>query len=144
MEIMSIKQEVAWPARRVWSVVSDFGGLKAWNPAVLECTTEGAGVGSIRTFVTRAATVKERIEALDDAGMRIDYSIVSGSTLKVRDGRLAITVRPIDAARAELTWSLSGEPEGASPEALREQTERRYLGRVDDLRHYLGTTASSA
>lgn len=137
MEIMAIKGEVAWPARKVWSVVSDFGGLKQWNPAVLTCTMHGAGVGGERVFATRAATVKERIDSLDDAGMKIGYSIVSGSTIPVKDGKLTITVTPIDASRSEVAWTLSGEPYGVELAELRATTEKRYLGRLDDLRTFL-------
>lgn len=144
MDIMAIKGEIAWPARKVWSVVSNFGGLKQWNPAVLTCTMHGEGVGAERVFATRAATVTERIDSLDDAKMTIGYSIVSGSTIPLRDGRLTITVRPLDADRSEVAWTLAGEPEGASLAELRAQTEKRYLGRLDDLRAYLSSTSPSA
>ncbi len=143
MEIMSITEALAWPAQRVWPVVSDFGALKRWNPAVLDCTLEGEGVGAVRTFATRAATVRERLDSRDDAAMRVSYTILSGSTIKVRDGRLVISVRPLGDNQCALTWTLAGEPDGASLDELRELTERRYRGRVDDLRAYL-TAADGA
>lgn len=137
MQIMAINGEIAWPARKVWSVVSDFGGLKQWNPAVISCTLTGSGVGAERVFVTRAATITERIDALDDAGMKIAYSIVSGSTIPVKDGKLTITVAPIGPDRCTVAWTLAGEPDGVALADLRAQTEKRYLGRLDDLRTFL-------
>lgn len=142
MDIMAIKGELAWPANDVWNVVSDFGGLKQWNPAVITCTAVGAGVGCERVFATRAATVKERVEDLDEQGMKIGYSIVSGSTIPVRDGYLTITVRPLDAGRSELAWTLAGEPVGVSLDELRQTVEKRYLGRIEDLRTYLASTGA--
>ena len=142
MQIMAIKGEIAWPARKVWSVVSDFGGLKKWNPAVVTCDMRGSGVGGERVFATKTATVVERIDSFDDAGMKIGYSIVSGSTIPVAPGALTISVRPIDASRCEVTWTLDGEPQGVSIDELRAQVEKRYLGRLDDLRNYLASAPS--
>jgi len=144
MDIMAVKGELAWPAQDVWAVVSDFGGLKRWNPAVLTCTATGTGVGCERVFTTRAATVTERVDDLDERGMKIGYSIVSGSTIPVRDGYLTITVRPLDARRCELLWTLAGEPQGTSLEELRQLTEKRYLGRIEDLRTWLASAAGGA
>ncbi|MEO8753318.1 MAG: SRPBCC family protein [Casimicrobiaceae bacterium] len=144
MQIMSIKGELAWPARTVWDIVSDFGGLKHWNPALISCTLEGTGVGSARTFATKAATVVERVDAFDAGAMRIGYSIVSGSTIKARHASLTIAVRALDPTRSELTWTFDGEPDGIAPAELTEQLERRYLGRIDDLRATLAADDHSA
>ena len=137
MQLMDIEGEIDGPARRVWSVVSDFGGLKRWNPALISCEQKGSGVDAERVFQSKVATVTERIDSLDDAGMRIGYSIVSGSTLPVRAAKLAITVRPIGASRCAVRWTLEGEPQGVSADELRAQLRTRYLGRLDDLRRYL-------
>ena len=144
MDIMEIKGELAWPARDVWAVVSDFGGLKAWNPALVSCSAEGRGVGAVRTFSTKAATVKERIGELDDAGMKIGYSILSGSTIPVRNAYLTIAVKPLDSKRCELVWTMTGDPDGISAGELAAQVEKRYLGRIEDLRQHLRVSGTSA
>lgn len=143
MNLMAIKGELAWPAADVWAVVSNFGGLKAWNPALLSCSAEGRGVGSVRTFTSKVATVKERIEALDEAGMQIAYSILSGSTMPVRNAYITITVKPLDAAHSELAWTMTGDPDGPSADELREQVSKRYIGRIEDLRQYLRSTGTN-
>lgn len=144
MDIMAIKGELAWPARDVWAVVSNFGGLKAWNPALVSCSAEGRGVGAVRTFSTKAATVKERIGELDEAGMKIGYSILSGSTIPVRNAYLTITVRPLDAKRCELVWTMTGDPDGITADEVAAQVEKRYLGRIEDLRQHLRGSGAGA
>ncbi|HTK02780.1 MAG TPA: SRPBCC family protein [Bordetella sp.] len=137
MQLMSLTTRIDHPADQVWSIVSDFGGLKRWNPAVTTCSLEGAGVGAQRTFQAGPATVCERIEALDQANRSISYSIVSGSSIKARDGRLTISVKPLGASACELTWSMQGEPDGVPAEELRQALDKRYSGRIEDLRRVL-------
>jgi hypothetical protein len=144
MEIMAIKGELAWPAADVWAVVSNFGDLKAWNPALLSCSAEGRGVGTVRTFTSKVATVKERVDEFDETNMKIGYSILSGSTIPVRNAYITITVKPLDASRSELAWTMTGDPEGPSADELREQVAKRYTGRIEDLRQYLRSTGTGA
>jgi hypothetical protein len=135
--IMSITAELEWPAEKVWPIVSDFGGLKRWNPAILSCESTGQKVGGVRTFSSAVATVQERIDALDDAAMRIRYTIVSGSTIKVRDGQLEISVTRLDPDRSQISWTMDGEPDGMPLEELTALTTKRYTGRIEDLRRCL-------
>jgi hypothetical protein len=137
MQIMSITERVEFPARAVWDVVSDFGGLMRWNAAVVSCTLDGSGVGAVRTFQAGPATVRERINQFEPDTMTIGYSIVSGSSIKVKDGSLRISVKPIDAKTCELTWSMDGEPDGVPAEELAQSVSKRYVGRIEDLRNAL-------
>ena len=139
MQIMSVTAEIDSPAREVWAIVSDFGGLQRWNGAVLSCTTEGTGVGTIRTFVTRGGTIREQIEDLNPDVMRLRYSILSGSSMKVLNAHLTIAMREIDASRSGLTWTLYGEPDGIPLAELAEQARQRYLGRINELRECLNS-----
>jgi hypothetical protein len=124
--IMSISAELDWPAEKVWPIVSDFGGLQRWNPAILSCT-----------FSSAVATVQERIDELDNAAMRMKYTIVSGSTIKVRDGQLEIAVTRLDTKRSKISWAMDGEPDGMPLEELTALTTKRYTGRIEDLRRCL-------
>ena|SRR5690606_21496951 len=137
MQLMSLTARIDHPASQVWSIVSDFGGLKRWNPAVTTCSQEGTGVGALRTFQAGPATVCERIEALDQANLSISYSIVSGSSLKVRQALLTISVKPLDASSCELYWGMQGEPDGVEAEELKQVLHKRYSGRIEDLRRVL-------
>jgi hypothetical protein len=133
MRIMQVTGRFDTPAARVWEIVSDFGNLGRWNPAIISCSAEGAGVGMVRTFKTATATVKERLLELDSGAMQLVYEIVSGSSIKVRAGRLAIAVTEDGPAASVLTWGLSGEPDGVDLADLSAQTEKRYSGRLEDL-----------
>lgn len=135
--IMSISAELDWPAEKVWPIVSDFGGLQRWNPAILSCESTGQKVGGVRTFSSAVATVQERIEELDNAAMRMKYTIVSGSTIKVRDGQLDISVTRLDPKRSKISWAMDGEPDGMPLEELTALTTKRYTGRIEDLRRCL-------
>jgi hypothetical protein len=137
MKIMEVVGRFEAPAQRVWSIVSDFGGLGRWNPAVASCATEGHGIGMLRIFTTPAATVTERLVARDDASMCLVYEIVSGSPIKVRDARVAIIVKPEGENASSLTWELTGEPDGMTLSELAQQTEKRYRARLEDLRNCL-------
>jgi hypothetical protein len=137
MQIMSITERVEFPAKAVWKVVSDFGGLKRWNAAVASCSMEGSGVGAVRTFQAGPATVRERIEQLDPETMTIGYSIVSGSSIKVKGGSLRISVRPLGDNVCELTWTMDGEPDGVPADELTQSVSKRYVGRIEDLRNAL-------
>jgi hypothetical protein len=137
MQIMSITERVEFPAKAVWDVVSDFGGLMRWNAAVASCLLDGSGVGAVRTFQAGPSTVRERIEQLDPKTLTIGYSIVSGSSIKVRGGSLRISVKPLDADACELTWTMDGEPDGVPLEELTQSVSKRYVGRIEDLRKVL-------
>jgi hypothetical protein len=140
---MNVNTELPYPAEKVWDVVSDFGNLGRWNPAILTCTMDGSGVGAVRTFTSAAATVREGILALDKTGMRIKYSIISGSSIKVRDGELEISVQPLGPDKSRIQWTLDGEPDGMSAAELTALTTKRYLGRFEDLRKTLAAEAAA-
>ena len=137
MELMSIKGHLDASPDKVWAVVSNFGNLAAWNPALKSSSADGNGVGSIRTFVSSVSTVKERIVEIDPARKIIRYEIVSGSTLKMRNALITMIVSPNASAGATLHWQIDGEPDGVAADELKDQLTKRYLGRIEDLRNHL-------
>jgi carbon monoxide dehydrogenase subunit G len=141
MELMSITARIDHPADAVWDVVADFGGLKRWNPAVRRCAMEGSGVGAVREFEAGPAVVRERIEEYDPARRVISYSIVSGSSIKARDGHLTIAVQPLGETACEVRWSMRGEPDGVPAEELKQALAKRYNGRIEDLKRCLAGVA---
>lgn len=113
-------------------MVSDFGRLDRWNPAVMEITAEGSGEGMVRTFRTGAGTIVERLLHLGRNELR--YEIVSGSSLPVRNGCITISIEPIGNDHCIVTWSLDGELTDGTAEALGKQIAARYAKRIEDLR----------
>lgn len=144
MSIMSVECEFDAPADDVWAIVSDFAGLDRWNPAVLSISSEGSGVGMLRVFRTAAGTVTEELLDYDRDTRAITYRIVSGSTMKVRNARLRISVADLGDARCRLHWQMFGEPDGVALADLKASTEARYLKRLEDLRLSLSGDAAPA
>jgi hypothetical protein len=130
--ITAVKGEVAASADAAWQMVSDFGRLDRWNPAVVEIAAEGSGEGMVRTFRTSAGTIVERLLHLGSYELR--YEIVSGSSLPVRNGCITIAIEPIGNDHCIVTWSLDGELTDDTPEALVKQIAARYEKRIEDLR----------
>src|SRR5262245_21114819 len=76
MAEVKVEQEIGASADRVWKLMRDFGGLKAWNPGIESCEVEGEGVGAVRTIKMGAISITERLEHLDDAARTYQYSIL--------------------------------------------------------------------
>src|SRR5262245_48773798 len=68
---------ISAPVDKVWAIVRDFGNL-AWG-GIPGVTLEGEGIGAVRTFTSRGVTIRERLEALDDLGHTLSYSILEPS-----------------------------------------------------------------
>ena len=61
---------------KVWAVISDFGGLAAWHPAVESVDATGSEAGAKRTFtVTGGATVGNELKKVDAEKMTLMYTI---------------------------------------------------------------------
>ncbi|KAF5989614.1 bet V I allergen [Fusarium bulbicola] len=73
--IYKITQELNHDIKAVWSIISKFDAVAAWSPMVVQCTTEGEGIGSVRSAVTDLrARFDEKLEILDDESHAISYS----------------------------------------------------------------------
>lgn len=65
------------PAEQVWDIVRDFNALDEFVETVASCTTEGSGVGAVRTLILQdGGKVQEKLESLDNEGRSLTYSIV--------------------------------------------------------------------
>lgn len=131
MHIVTVTRHIAAPAQKVWRLAGDFGGLRAWSRAVVDCTLEGDGVGCHRTITTAGGAVRERLDALDPAAMRLAYTPVSGSSLPVTGLHATLQLFAVpDGTRAE--WRLDGEPQG-SPTEVAALLKARYAARLEEL-----------
>lgn len=92
----------AEPAK-VWALVKDFGGIKAWNPDVTDVKTETkADAESGKDLLHRTVSLKdgtafvEKLREINDADMKIDYKMldVPESTILVSNYRTVIQVKP--------------------------------------------------
>lgn len=129
MSSVRVEEVIAAEPQAVWRLMSDFGGLKAWNPQIDSCELAGQGVGAVRTLSMSGLTIKERLETLDAAAMTYSYSIIEGPLPAT--GYLA-TVEVSDAGngRTRVVWSSKFEPAGAPESDLVALFEGIYRGGI--------------
>ncbi|TLS28140.1 hypothetical protein PpBr36_00058 [Pyricularia pennisetigena] len=72
--IYKATQELDYDVEAVWSIISKFDAVAAWSPIVVQCTTEGEGIGSVRYAVTESGgRFNEKLEILDHEAHTISY-----------------------------------------------------------------------
>ena len=78
MASVKVSERIEASADAVWDLFRDFGGIQRFSKEIQSCTVEGQGVGAVRTLTLGALSLKERLEAFDDPGRRLQYSIIAG------------------------------------------------------------------
>lgn len=136
MAEVEVEQEIGASADRVWQLVRDFGGLKAWNPGIESVAVEGSGIGAVRTIKMGGISLKERLEHLDDVDRTFRYSIIEGP-VPVRAYLATVKVAEAGPDRARITWGSRFEPQGASEADLVGLFEGVYKGGIAGLRKAL-------
>ena len=115
-----VQRDYAFPAAQVWALLEDFGNI-SWAPGMDNVTTEGEGVGMVRIITLEgAATVHERLEAMDAEEMSFEYSVPTGGALPVTDYRAGPTITALDDKRCHIDWRCTAKAEGVSDEQASE------------------------
>jgi hypothetical protein len=109
--------------------MSDFGGLRAWNPQIESCEVDGEGVGAVRTFSMTGLTIKERLEALDESARTFSYSIIEGP-LPATDYLATVEIGDAGAGQTRILWTSDFVPAGASEADLVALFEGIYRGGI--------------
>jgi hypothetical protein len=112
----------------LWGVIRDFGNV-SWLPGKPEFESEGEGVGMIRTIRTGPLpTVREQLREIDEENRSIQYAVIEGNPMPVRD--YVGTMKAIDLGgnRSRLEWSSTWEPDGISEEAATRAVRELYTG----------------
>jgi carbon monoxide dehydrogenase subunit G len=137
MVSVKVSERVEASAEKVWELLRDFGGVQRFSPAIEKVTVRGSGVGAVRTLqVPGGVSLEERLEAFDDGGRRLSYSIVAGPIPVT--GYLA-TIEVKDEGKAcRVDWSSQFEPKGISDEQARGMIEGVYKGGIAGIKKTLG------
>jgi hypothetical protein len=115
-------------ADALWGAVRDFGEV-SWLPGDPDFESEGEGVGMIRTIRTPPLpTVRERLEAIDEAGRAIHYTVIDGNPMPVRGYRATMKVVDLGSGRSRLEWSSTWEADGVSEEQALAAVQGLYTG----------------
>lgn len=136
MHLVTVSTTLEFPIDAVWALVGDFGNLKAWSRAVIDCTAEGEGVGAHRSIATAGGIVRERLDAWDPVAKRLTYTPVSGSSLPVRGLQATISLFAQSDAETLIEWRIDGEPIEAAGDVV-ELLRKRYSARLEELRSVL-------
>lgn len=132
MPSVNLKHSFACPANAIWVIVSDFGSIARYIPAIAECQVQGAGIGARRTLSLQGGgQVIERLASLDPAARTLIYEIVD-SVLPVSNYRSTMKIVPSGDQACELHWSSTFEPKNATDteaiEAIRGIYEMGFAG----------------
>jgi len=135
MAEVSSKAEFNAPARVLWGIVSDFGGVSKYNPIVTKVITEGTGVGSKRTCTIQIPSQKsfdvdEILENQDDNKMSVVIKIIqapppfSGMVVRVQ-------VSELEQNKSQVEWVIDFQP-GEIPEANATKAVESLVGQLAD------------
>ncbi len=109
---LGVTQEIAFPAPRVWALLSDFSDMP-WNkPYSSRVVASGEGVGMLRRVFLpyKDEPLLERLELLDHDGMHMHYSILSGIAVPMGDFLVKVHLKPLTSERCAVELTLSFEP----------------------------------
>lgn len=100
------KADIKAPPAKVWALVKDFGGIKAWHPSVEK--VEAKGVDRILT-VKGGASLEESQDESDDASMTLGYRLSNEGTDAFPTSSYSATI-VVKAAGdgSEVTWQGRG------------------------------------
>ncbi|MDF1523921.1 MAG: SRPBCC family protein [Trueperaceae bacterium] len=112
-----VERTLEVPAQRVWEALRSFEGIETYLPMIARSEVRGSGAGAVRVCTTQdGGSIQERLESLDDAAMRLVYTIVDGP-MPIEDYRSTMHVRAAGDERCTVSWSCTFE---AAPEAAEE------------------------
>jgi hypothetical protein len=121
-----IETEFSLPVDALWAAVRDFGDV-SWLPGKPTVDIEGEGPGMIRTIAAPPLpTVREQLDAIDEAEHTIHYRIIQGLPIPVSDYSASMQVIDAGTGHSRLRWSCRFEPEGVSEEEAQSKVTRLY------------------
>lgn len=110
---VTVSRELAFPAQKVWSLLSDFGDLswtKGWN----KLETQGQGVGMVRRIIIDGMEpIEEILESMDHQQRRFSYRIPN-MPMPVSDYRADVVVVAVDEYKSRVSWHCTATADGAS------------------------------
>lgn len=120
-------------ADQVWNSVSNFNELDKFVEAVADCTTEGTGIGAVRTLtLADGGEVKEKLESLDPDQHLLTYSIVE-SPMPIQNYTGTMQVDELEEGRSMFTWSSTFDAADGTEDDMKEALEGLYNLGVEGL-----------
>jgi len=134
MQNVKVSGTINAPADEVWKLVANFGELDQFVEAITNCTTEGTGVGTVRTLTLQdGGEVKEKLESLDVDNRVLTYSIAE-SPMPIENYTGTLEVKSIDNGQSEFIWSSEFEADEGVEDEMKEAMEGLYTLGVEGLK----------
>ncbi len=135
MPKVSMSQDLAVSADRLWDMIGRFNALPDWHPGVesSELTEEGQ---TRKLSLAGGGTIIEKLEHKDDHSRTYTYSIVD-SPLPVKNYTATLKVTG-EGDNATVEWSSEFETHGASDNAAMKAIEDVYQTGLDNLKKMFG------
>lgn len=139
MEEVKASGTINASADEVWSLVSDFNGLDKFVEAVADCTTEGTGIGAVRTLtLADGGEVIEKLESLDHDQRLLTYSIVE-SPMPIQNYTGTMQVDELEDRRSKFSWSSTFDAADGTEDEMKEALKGLYNLGVEGLQqHFAG------
>jgi len=136
MADVSLFEDVALPAEKVWSVIGDFGGIRKWAVLVQAESVEETPRGKVRTLsMPENRTVKELLAT----SSQYSYTYTMLDRPEMADYRSTVAVIPLDDlhSRIELIVHLSAS-EGTTDADIEARYSRNLRGNMRAMKKALG------
>jgi len=105
MQMVSVHRQLEAPARAVWGLIRQGGGVDRWLPVIASCQLEGSGAGARRVCTTvHGHVLDETIEAVDEASRVFQYRIAHVDMLPVADFVGTMHVSDGPGGKAQVLW----------------------------------------
>lgn len=139
MSKVSMQTTLPAAADKVWQIISDFNGLPKFVAAITHSSTEGSGVGAVRTLTLAGGgpPVVEKLERWDAKARTLSYSIVK-SGLPVENYLSTMEIRDLGKNQCELKWSSTFEPKGVPEAEAKKIVEGVYTAGFEGLKKLYG------
>jgi hypothetical protein len=121
------------PLHSVWSLISDFAGLKRWHPLVERCETKGSGEGAVRTVHFADWWLVERLDRLDETDHVVAYSVIDSNRPPMIGVKGTMSLTSEGEQRTRLLWISGLGPENPHAAKINATLEVYYPIRVGHL-----------
>lgn len=137
MTTVNVNEDINGAAAGAWAALSDFGGIKVGGP-ITSFSTEGEGVGMVRTIGMGGGQVIERLDRHDADAMVFAYAITNDdSPLPVAGYSATVVITDKGDGTCNVDWTGEFEPRGSEAEAVK-TVEGIYRGGIARAREAVG------
>jgi len=126
MEKVNVSGTIQASANEVWKLVSNYGELNQFVEAIETCTSDGSGVGTVRTLTLQdGGVVKEKLQSLDNENRVLTYTIEE-SPMPISNYTGTMRVRRLKDNQSEFIWSSEFDVPDESADEIKGALEGLY------------------